>query len=421
MKNNKTKKICTVFMLLCLLTAYVSASLQTLYAAKKSDRTNYAAFGDSIAAGYSLDGYADGQATVPSDSYQALVAAFLKTQSGNYAVSGDNSDDCLALLRSGKADQDLADADVITLSIGSNDLLLPFIQILMDFFLANPEIIGYALTDPASTDPASTDPASTDPASIDPSFIEEQLKNGFEFPQIDMTKIAEYYKKAEELLALLSDNETLHTHAAAFSEKFQTILSILKEKAPNAEIYATNVYNPFAFVPKIGELADLYIQEINQAFSADASAYTLIDVYTPFHEQSLTNVQIDLKQPDRVQLDPHPSVQGHAKIAELIMNALKQAHAPKTAVLNSLSSGSKYKLTVKAKLPADADGYQVLYAAKKKGSYKSLGTTDKKTFQTNAKKLKAKKNYYIKTRSFKVIKGVTYYGADSSIKKITIK
>ena len=122
-----------------------------------------------------------------------------------------------------------------------------------------------------------------------------------------------------------------------------------------------------------------------------------------------------------MQLDPHPSVQGHAKIAELIMNALKQAHAPKTAVLNSLSSGSKYKLTVKAKLPADADGYQVLYAAKKKGSYKSLGTTDKKTFQTNAKKLKAKKNYYIKTRSFKVIKGVTYYGADSSIKKITIK
>ena len=114
MKNNKTKKICTVFMLLCLLTAYVSASLQTLYAAKKSDRSNYAAFGDSIAAGYSLDGYADGQATVPADSYQALVAAFLKTQSGNYAVSGDNSDDCLALLRSGKADQDLADADVIT-------------------------------------------------------------------------------------------------------------------------------------------------------------------------------------------------------------------------------------------------------------------------------------------------------------------
>lgn len=406
MKNNKTKKICTIFMLLCLLTASLSTSLQTLYAEKNSSQTSYAAFGDSIAAGYGLDGYSDDQATVPADSYQALVAAFLQTQSSNYAVTGNNSDDCIALLRSGKADKSLAQADIITLSIGSNDLLLPFIQILMEFFQANPEII---------------DSAFIDPSLMEPSLIEEQLKNGFQIPQIDVTKIAEYYKKAEELLALLSDNDTLHTHAAAFEEKFQTIVSILKEKAPNAEIYATNVYNPFAFVPKIGKLADRYIQEINKAFSADASSYTLIDVYTPFHEQQLTNIHIDLKQSDRVHLDPHPSVQGHAKIAELVVNACRQAHAPKAAVLNSLSSGSKYKLTVKAKLPADADGYQVLYAANKNGSYKQLGTADKKTFQTNAKKLKAKKTYYIKTRSYKVIKGVTYYGADSNIKKITIK
>ena len=168
-------------------------------------------------------------------------------------------------------------------------------------------------------------------------------------------------------------------------------------------------------------MADIYIQEINQAFSDKAADYTLIDVYTPFHEKELTNVNIDFKQPYRLQLDPHPSVQGHAAIAELITEAIKQTYAPNAAVLKSLSSGSKKKLTVKATLPSDADGYQVLYATSKNGNYKTLGNTNKKTFQTNSKKLKSKKTYYIKLQSFKVINDVTYFGKDSKVKKVIIK
>lgn len=396
MKHKKHQTICSILMLLSLLVTSIGVSLQPVYAENRSDKTNYVAFGDSIAAGYGLDGYSDNQTAAPGDSYQALVASFLHTQSANYAITGDNSDDCMELLHSGKADADLANADIITLSIGSNDLLLPFIQILLDFFEINPE-------------------------TLDPSAIPEQLKTGFPLPQIDVTKMAEYYEKAEELLTLLSDNETLHAQTAAFPEKFQTIVSILHDKAPDAEIYATNIYNPFVTIPKIGELADIYIQEMNKAFSKNASGYTLIDVYTPFYEKQLTNVNIDFKQPYDFRLDPHPSVQGHAKIANLIIRACKQAHAPKAAELRKLSTSSKQTLTVKATVPADADGYQVLYAAKKNGSYQQLGTSDNTTFRTNSKKLKAKKTYYVKLRSYKVIKGVTYYGADSPAKKITIK
>lgn len=394
MKLNK--KIGSVLMLLCLLAVSLSTSLQAVHAKGSDEKTNYVAFGDSIAAGYGLDGYSDDQAAAPADSYQALAAKFLHTQSSNYAVSGDNSDDCIQLLNSGKADKDLAKADIITISIGSNDLLLPFIQILTDYF-------------------------QIDPAALDPALIQEQIKNGFTMPQLDPSKMAEYYKQAEELLNLLSDHAALHAQADAFHGKFQTILSILHEKAPDAEIYATNVYNPFAFLPKIGELADIYIREINQAFSADAPDYTLVDVYTPFHEQELTNVHVDLLQLSSFNLDPHPSVQGHAVIGELITAAFQNAHAPKTAVLRSLSSGSKKKLTVKVKLPADADGYQILYSASKNGKYQTLKNTDKKTFQTNSKKLKLGKTYYIKVRSFRTIKGVTYYGKDSGLKKVTIK
>lgn len=396
MKTIMKKRICSIFMLLCLLTVSLSTGLQTVHAKGTEETTVYAAFGDSIAAGYGLDGYSDDQTAVPADSYQALAAEFLHTQSRNYAVTGDNSDDCIQLLNSGKADEDLAKADIITISIGSNDLLLPFIQIVADYF-------------------------QIDPATLDPALIQEQMKNGFTMPQLDLSQMAEYYKQAEELMNQLSDHDTLHAQAAAFKDKFQTILSILHEKAPKAEIYATNVYNPFAFLPKIGELADIYIQEINQAFSADAPDYTLVDVYTPFHEQELTNVHIDLKQPASFHLDPHPSVQGHAVIGKLITAALQNAHAPKPAVLRSLSSGSKKKLTVKIKLPADADSCQILYSTSKNGTYKALKNTNKTTFQTNSSKLKSGKTYYIKIQSCRTIKGVAYYGKDSNIKKITMK
>ncbi|MDE7310074.1 MAG: SGNH/GDSL hydrolase family protein [Eubacterium sp.] len=409
MKTNKKRTICSVLLLLCLLTASLNTSLAAVYAkgaASTEEKTTYVAFGDSIAAGYGLPGYQT--QTAPADSYQALTAGFLQTQPHNYAVTGDNSDDCIFLLNSGEADESLAAADVITLSIGSNDLLLPFIDILMQHFHIDAPASG-------------TSQEETPEEAAKRKEIEEQLKNGFSLPQLSLSEMAEYYKQAEALLSELSDHATLHAQAAAFAQKFQAILSILKEKAPNAEIYVTNIYNPFAFLPKIGEMADVYIREINEAFAKDVPGYTLIDVYTPFQKQELTNVHIDLTQPNGIQLDPHPSKEGHRVIGELIVAALKQAHAPKAASISSLSSSSKKKLTLKATLPANADGYEILYAPAKNGTYKRLATADKKTYQSNAKKLKSGKTYYVKVRSFCTVKGVTYYGKDSSAKKLAVK
>lgn len=410
MKTNNKQTICSVILLVCLLTASFAASLTTVSAKGREHpdgQTVYAAFGDSIAAGYGLNGYHPGQ-EAPADSYQALVAEFLQTQSCNYAVTGDNSDDCIQALTSGEADSCLAVCDVITLSIGSNDLLLPFIDILMQHFTQNaPE---YAIPEEGTPEYAALQQE-----------IEEQLKKGFSLPQLGLSQWADYYKQAEALLTELSDNATLHAQAAAFAQKLQTILSLLHEKAPNAELYVTNIYNPFAHLPKIGELADLYIQEINLAFLKDAPDYTLIDVYTPFQSQELSNVRIDLTEPNGIHLDPHPSIQGHQAIANIITDALNEAHTPKAASIKTLSSSSKKKLTLKATLPANADGYEVLYATSKDGTYKHLAKSEKKVYQSHSSKLKKGKAYFIKIRSYRTIKQVTYYGTDSNIKKIKIK
>lgn len=392
MKKTKTKRLCAFLTLLCMLAASLHISIQAAATENATEKTTYAAFGDSIAAGYGLAGYSKDQSQAPAESYQALLAKFLHTQSCNYAVSGDDSNACIELLNSGKADADLEAADVITLSIGSNDLLLPFIQIVMDHFQIQP-------------------------GTVDASSFE----NGFTMPQLSMPDLANYYQQAQALAAELADNATLHGQAAAFPQKLGMILSILREKAPQAEIYVTNIYNPFRSVPLFGNLADSYIQEINQAFSADAADYTLIDVYTLFHEDGLTNVHFDLSSPSSMNPDPHPSVAGHKAIGELLVTALKNAHAPKAASLSSLSSKSKTRLTVKVKLPAGADGYQIRYATAKNGNYKTLATASGKIYQTNSGKLKPGKTYYVKVQSYKTVKGVTYYGKNSNVKKVQIK
>lgn len=396
MTKTKTTRRFSFLILLCMLIIFQSSPFPA--AARKSAGTaHYAAFGDSIAAGYGLSGYTNGQTEAPADSYQALLSKFLHTQSCNYAVTGDDSSACIELLNSGVADTDLKTADIVTLSIGSNDLLLPFIQIVMDFY-------------------------NIQPGTIDPSLFADGFQmSDIDLSGLDMTQLPEYYKQSEALLAELTSNGQLHAQASAFSDKFRTILSILHEKAPDAEIYVTNIYNPFISVPKIGELAETYIQEINQAFSADDKDYTLIDVYTPFQKEELTNVHFDMKNPGSINPDPHPSIKGHQKIADLLIAALKDAHSPKAAVLSSVSTSRKTKLTVKIKLPENASGYDIRYASSKNGTYKTLASGSGKTYRTSSKKLKSGKTYYIRVRSYQTVKGVTYYGKNSNVKKITVK
>lgn len=360
------------------------------YVNAASGKNVYAAFGDSIAAGYALDGYSDGQKTAPKESYQALVGRFLKTDSHNYAVTGDDSNDCIEILNSEVADEHLAKADVITLSIGSNDLLLPFI---------------YRLMKELEIDPGSIDPANP-------------------MAGIDITSISKYYQKLKQLLLEFENDAQFHAQTAAFPEKLDTILSMLKEKAPNARIYVTNLYNPFLCVQGLGETADIYIKEMNEAFDADAEDYTLIDVYSPFKEDpSCTNFRMDLSSLTGadINVDPHPSVKGHKTIASLITEAIKRDHAPKAATISNLKSSGKYKLSMKIKLDQNADKCQLIYATSKNGAYKKLAETSKKTFRTNTKKLKSKKTYYIKARSIKKLNGVIYYGKDSKASKLTVK
>ena len=70
------------------------------------------------------------------------------------------------------------------------------------------------------------------------------------------------------------------------------------------------------------------------------------------------------------------------------------------------------------KKQANVSGYQIRRATSKNGTYKSIKTTTKLTY-TN-KKLKARKTYYYKVRSYKTVSGKKVYGAYSDVKSVKV-
>lgn len=357
-----------------------------------SSRNTYVAFGDSIAAGYGLEGYSGGQEVPPADSYQSIVGRFLKTSPVNYAVTGDDSTDCIELINSGIADEALSDASVITLSIGSNDLLKPFINIVK-------EALGITSSG----------------GDMDYSLIEDY------YASLKNASFTDLVSMANSIAEKARDNEELHAKAQEFSSNFNEIIKILKEKAPQAVIYVTNIYNPFKDVMVAGSLADTYIKELNSTFKDNGSDYTLIDTYSLFAKENLSNVKFDISDLDNINLDPHPSKEGHARIALAILNALKEKNSPAPASIKQLKSKALNSVTIKLSCGSGKSGYEIKFASSKDGKWVKLKDTSKNNNNIKSGKLKSGKTYYFKAISYNNVNGVKYYSKPSKAKKIKIK
>lgn len=384
------KKIKQLLFILCMVIAVTMS--YTLFTHAGSSKTTYVAFGDSIAAGYGLEGYTENQDTPPSDSYQSIISNFLKTIPANYAVTGSDSTDCINILESGSTDNILSSAGIITLSIGSNDLLKPFIEIVKDTL---------GITE--------------DTENLDPSLIEKY------YSSLDASSILEITTIAAKLSNELKDNAILHEKTQAFQGNFNKIINIIKQKAPNASIYVTNIYNPYKDVMVLGDITETYVKEINNAFLKDSGNYTLIDLYTLFKNENLSNVKFNISDLSSINLDPHPSKEGHKRIAETVIASIEKAYAPATASISQLNSTAKNTITIKLSCKTDKSGYEIKFASSKDGKWTTLGTSAKNTTKIKSSKLKAGKTYYIKARSFNEINGVKYYSPYSKTKKIQIK
>ena len=288
----------------------------------------YVALGDSVAAGYGLPGYDPGSKTPPVGAYPSLVGNALGLTTGSLAYDGITSEGLLELLSDPDIPAYLSNAKVITLSIGSNDILQPFLNIIA-------QQLG-----------------------CDSSQIQGKLK---ELAQNDPTAFAAGIRALDaDDGSGLKNNHILTAAASGFAQNFQGIISAIKTAAPNAKIYVTNVYNPYEEVSipygsgllNLGASVDGYIKTLNGAFSASSPDYTLIDAYSDFSGSLRIGTSLVNVNRPAYNFDPHPKAAGHAKIADMILAAYTGNGTKNPIITTSLLTkglvGAPYSLTLKA-------------------------------------------------------------------------
>ena len=96
---------------------------------------------------------------------------------------------------------------------------------------------------------------------------------------------------------------------------------------------------------------------------------------------------------------------------------------PKGTSLSKLTAGKKqFKATWKAQ-KTQTTGYEVQYSTNKnfKSGNKTVNIKKNKTTSETVKKLKAKKKYYVRIRTYKKVNGKTYYSSWSKAKAVKTK
>lgn len=258
----------------------ISTSIINVPINAQDDTVDYVAFGDSIAYGYGLNDVNDG--------FVNIVGEYLNSDVSNYAVSGLTSTQLVEMLESGDYDDDIINADVITLTIGSNDILLPFMNLLYT-----------SLNLEGNPDTA--------------------LKDWY-----DNTDIFTKLMALNSINVAISNDTTLDEACENFeTNTFPTIISDIKELNPDCEIIVTEFYNPYYSVNiggvfNLGAMSDKYIQELNSVlYSTSATDYKVAKIYNSFNTIGLTNVDSET-----LNMDPHPNVDGHRVIADAVIEQL---------------------------------------------------------------------------------------------------
>ena len=244
--------------------------------------------GDSIAAGYGLEGYADGgvyppgcYASILGEKFEKELKDTCPSKVINYAVSGYTSADLLAKLRSGAYHDGLLGSNAVVVSIGGNDIMGPALQFLS-------EDLGLK--------------------------TEEDIKN---FNTANLAKPSVIAKIKDRL-------ETVNSNLSDFKNNLKEIISAIRAETTAPIVFQT-VYDPLAGKEGIKIVADLMAEKINALNqiiidnSKDITGndvYLICDVYEGFKGKESEYTNID-------NFDIHPSAEGHKVISELVDKQLR--------------------------------------------------------------------------------------------------
>lgn len=258
-----------LFSVICTISLGLTSVLGFSYAQERSSaEIDVLALGDSVAAGVVMNGST--MEYVPS--YSALL-----TQSMNYigilghyypeGVPGYDTQDVLEQLPS--LNDKIKEAELITLTVGANDLL---------FYLGDSlKVLSAATTDQEKA------------SAVEALQTVLQTQND----------------------AIVS---TLSTKVPA---NLDAILKTIKVENPDAKVYVTGYYNPFVHFPEQVQTVLLqYISGLNQSIESvtKVNGANFVDIFDALDDASDPNDQLLYIQP----ADIHPTSKGHAQIEKIL-------------------------------------------------------------------------------------------------------
>lgn len=129
---------------------------------------------------------------------------------------------------------------------------------------------------------------------------------------------------------------------------------------------------------------------------------------------------VSLKAEKKTQDEAKKKAEAAKKKAQ--QEALKKKYTPSKTSIKSIKKLKKNQAKLTWKKVKNATGYEVYQSMKKNSGYKKVKTiTKNKTVTYKAGKLKKKKTYYFKIRTYRKAGGTTYYGNYSNVKKMKVK
>ena len=277
---------------------------------------------------------------LPPEAFTVLAGAMLDEKYGpafvdNQSMSGWTSEQLLNQLNRGDYNAALAGADIVSVTIGSNDLLGRFMDIIGEAVAAAFQAVKQ---ESGLTDQQLELLMSDKPLTESEEALRQKLPGII--PKI-VNNINEAVVEDEKLLAAC--------------EKFKTtiqpaLLNKLHVLAPDATIYWTTLYNPFfgakidvkELFPSIGKLypddelivplsdpGERYINQMNKAFAVNTEGYYAVDLFTHFNNKGLTNVDIGSDPVTgelHFDIDPHPNAKGHALISVILNERISSTY-----------------------------------------------------------------------------------------------
>lgn len=254
----------------------------------------YVALGDSITLGTGLTNVSD-------ESYASLLSNTFKTDVSNYGVDGMNSSWLLYNIEHGNDyKEDIKSADLITLSVGSNDILWIFYQLVADAFNVDINETNNLIQ------------------SVSDNFSNANIAQ-------KLKMISKLYKNTCSDKTKNELNEAINKYKKTWPDLINTI----KKLNPNSEIVVIEYYNPYhnIILPLIGngsisfsQYVDSYVDELNEfLYDNENLGYDIAHIKDDFYKTDSTNVSVSLFD---FNLDPHPNKKGHEIIYERIIDLL---------------------------------------------------------------------------------------------------